>query len=309
MRRLASAAHWRDLTLPGQFLLAGAIVMIGAMVLVGNWISQRIEDAVVQNSAASAALFMESFVSPLSQELEETDTLSAPARQALAEIFEGTTLGDQVVSYKIWLSGGRIVHASDAALIGRTFEPSEELRRAWSGEVAATFEDLNSLEDKAEAALGVSLLEVYSPIRQVWTGEVIVVAEFYETADQLRTEIKKRTPEQLVDRWQYISGKWFSALLDRAGRWAYDPTTTASIDTTACQDAVDIRAKCNPAPESSGGIITCDDADGTRNPANWVRFARRPGTVSFTCLFAVGWSAERQGGSDPGHDISARGLR
>lgn len=190
MKRIADAYLWRDLTLPGQFLLAGAVVMIGAMILVGNWISHRIEDAVVQNSASSAALFMESFVSPLSQELAETDTLSAPARQALAEMFDGTTLGERVVSYKIWLKGGRVVHASDPTLIGREFEPSDELKRAWAGEVASSFEDLNDLENEAEAALGVALLEVYSPIRQVWTGEVIAVAEFYETAEQLDADLE-----------------------------------------------------------------------------------------------------------------------
>ncbi len=37
--------HWRDLTLPGQFLLAGAVVMSLAMAIVGNWIGSRIEDA------------------------------------------------------------------------------------------------------------------------------------------------------------------------------------------------------------------------------------------------------------------------
>lgn len=95
--------------------------MILAMILVGNWVSRRIEDAVVQISATSAALFMESFISPLSQGLAQTDTLSPPARQALAEIFDGTALGERVVSYKIWLPGGRIVHASDNPLAGRFF--------------------------------------------------------------------------------------------------------------------------------------------------------------------------------------------
>lgn len=190
MKKLSETYHWRELTLPGQFLLAGAVVMIAAMIFVGNWVAQRIEDAVVQNSAASAALFMESFVSPISQELAETDTLSPPARQALAEIFEGTALGERVVSYKIWLEGGLVVHASDPALIGKIFTPSEELQLAWSGQVASSFEDLNDLEDEGEAELGIPLLEVYSPIRQVWTGEVIAVAEFYEAAMQLDADIQ-----------------------------------------------------------------------------------------------------------------------
>lgn len=191
MKWRARALHWRELTLPGQFLLAGACVMLVAMALVGNWIVSRIEDAVVQNSATSAALFMESFISPLSQELAETETLSPPARQALAEIFEGTALGERVVSYKIWMPDGLIVHASEPTLIGQRFEPSEDLLRAVKGQVSSSFQDLDDLESEAEAALGVPLLEVYSPIRQVWTGKVIAVAEFYESSDQLANDLRR----------------------------------------------------------------------------------------------------------------------
>ena len=44
-------------------------------------------------------------------------------------------------------------------------------------------------EAVAESALGVPLLEIYSPIREVWTGDVIAVAEFYEAAPQLREDL------------------------------------------------------------------------------------------------------------------------
>ncbi len=183
--------HWRDLNLPGQFLMAGAVVMVVAMIIVGNWISRRIEDSVVQNSAATAALFMESFISPLGQELADTDTLSPPARQALAEIFDGTALGERVASYKIWRPDGLVVHASDASIIGKTFPPADDMKLALTGEVASSFEDLHDLENKAEAALGVPLLEIYSPIREAWTGRIIAVAEFYERADQLDADLRK----------------------------------------------------------------------------------------------------------------------
>jgi signal transduction histidine kinase len=220
MKRLSEAYQWRDLTLPGQFLVAGAIVMIAAMIFVGNWISQRIEAAVVQNTATSAALFMESFISPLSQELADTDTLSAPARQALAEIFEGTALGERVVSYKIWLKGGRIVHASDHSLIGKVFTPSDELRQAWSGIISSSFEDLNDPEDQGEAKLGISLLEVYSPIRKAWTGEIIAVAEFYEAAEQLGDDIKsaRRTSWLVVGGTFLASGMLLFWIVQAGGR-------------------------------------------------------------------------------------------
>ena len=216
----STAFRWRDLTLPGQFLMAGAVVMTVAMFVVGNWISHRIEDAVEQNSAASAALFMESFISPLSQELVDTDTLSPPARLALGEIFDGTALGERVLSYKIWLTGGRVVHSSDPSLIGKTLAPSDDLKRAWTGVVASSFEDLNDLEDRAEAALGVPLLEVYSPIREDWTGKVIAVAEFYERADELAADIAaaRRTSWMVVGSVFLFSGLLLFGIVQAGGK-------------------------------------------------------------------------------------------
>jgi len=49
------------------FLAASILVMGSATAIVGVWVSNRIQNAVVQNSANSAALYMESIVSPLSQ--------------------------------------------------------------------------------------------------------------------------------------------------------------------------------------------------------------------------------------------------
>jgi len=216
--------HWSRLTLPGQFLLAGAIVMTAAMLIVGFWVSSRIEQAVVQNSATSAALFMESFVSPLSQELAQSDELSGPAARALTEIFDGTSLGERVVSYKIWKPGGLIVHASDPALIGQVFKPSDDLKRAWTGRIAASYEDLTDLEDQAEAALGMPLLEVYSPIREVWTGQVIAVAEFYELADILDTEISdaRRKSWLVVGSAFLASGLLLFGIVQTGGRTIRD---------------------------------------------------------------------------------------
>ena len=94
--------RWNDIlpkTLVGQFLVAGACVMSVGAIIIGAWVSQRIENGVVQNSAVSAALYMEGFISPLSQELAAEDGLSEPARAALQEIFFGTALGELLLHY------------------------------------------------------------------------------------------------------------------------------------------------------------------------------------------------------------------
>ena len=159
------------------------------MLVVGSWVTSVIRAAAVQNSAVSAAHFVENFISPVGQELALGNELSEPARQALLEIFARNSLRERVVSYKIWLPEGLVVQSSNPEIIGQSFTPGEHFREALSGRVAASFEWLDSPENEAEAQLDVPLLEVYMPLREVWTDEIIGVVEFYERADQLRTDL------------------------------------------------------------------------------------------------------------------------
>ena len=191
-----------------------------AALVVGAWVSQRIEQGVVQNSAVSAALYFEGFISPLSPELADENELSEPARAALHEIFFGAALGDRIVSYKIWKENGLVVEASDEALRGQTFAPSDDLVAAWGGRVAASFEELDDDEDAGEADLGIPLLEVYSPIRETWTGEIVAVAEFYERADDLAEALAdaKRASWMIVVAVFAISGLVLFGIVQAADR-------------------------------------------------------------------------------------------
>lgn len=179
----------RQSSLAVQFATAGGVVMLMAMLIVGQWVAARIEDSVVRNWANATALYMESFISPLSQDLAASDTLSPLAHRALDEVFGTTALGDRVVSFKIWKAGGLVVDASDHSLLGRRFPVEDHLRQAWKGEVTAELSQLDAAENRGEAALGLPLLEIYSPIREVWSGRMIGVIEFYERADGLLADI------------------------------------------------------------------------------------------------------------------------
>ncbi len=177
-----TSGNW---ALSRTYLAASIVVMGTATVAVGAWVAARIEDAVVQNSANSAALYMESILSPLSQELAHSDRLSQPAALAVSELFDTQPMQGRIVSFKIWKKDGLIAHASDPEMIGRKFAPTDDLERAWSGQISGTFQNQTRAENLAESQLGLPLLEVYSPIREIWSGKVIAVGEFYQRADLL----------------------------------------------------------------------------------------------------------------------------
>ncbi len=188
-RRRWSAAGWARLTLARQFLLAGSIVLLGGMFAIGFWVTDRIEQGVTQNSAVATSLYMASFVAPLVQELSHSDRVSVKTRAALDAILMNSDLGRRVVSFKIWKEGGLIAYASNPAIIGKTFTITDNLRSAWTGKVAAEFDALDDEEDAHERVMGGTLLEMYSPIREVSTGRVIAVAEFYEKAEALKENL------------------------------------------------------------------------------------------------------------------------
>ena len=181
--------------------------MLAAMLLIGAWISGRIEDLVVANTASAGALYLESIVSPLSQELAAQDRLSEPATRALDEVFASTGIGERIVSFKIWKPGGLVAHASNPALIGRYFASKPELQAAWAGDVTGSFDHLDDEENATEAALGLPLLEVYSPIHEVWSGKIIAVAEFYEVATDLNQDLADARRQS----WLLVSGVFLAS--------------------------------------------------------------------------------------------------
>ncbi len=193
---------WRELPLAGRFALAGGTVMLVAMLVVGSWITSRIERAVIDNTAAATALYLESTISPIMQELAERETLSEPAQQALREMLDGTPLGARIVSFKVWRKDGSVAYATDPSIVGRVFPVTEGLLRAWGGGVSASMDELGAAENADEAALGLPLLEIYSPVRQVWSGEVIAVAEVYAAEDLLVRDLMAARRES----WLVVAG-------------------------------------------------------------------------------------------------------
>lgn len=173
-----------------RFALVGSVVMLLGMALVGTWVSREIEGGVTRNSAISSALLMESFIAPLSQELVASETLSQTTIDRLRELLSGPPLSNEIVSAKIWRPGGLLAFSSEPDMIGARFEPGDELRRAWNGELTASFDDLDEEENARERATGMPLLEIYNPIHSIVTGEIIAVAEFYQKGSELEANLR-----------------------------------------------------------------------------------------------------------------------
>ena len=88
-------------TLAQQYMLVSLLVMLGGMVGIGLWISQQIETAVTNRTAAVTALYVDSYISPHLQGLadgsaESGGTESGVDVAALERLLSDTSLGTQL---------------------------------------------------------------------------------------------------------------------------------------------------------------------------------------------------------------------
>ncbi len=208
MKSLHRTIYRSFYSLSVQFLVAGGLVMVVAAYAVGTWVANRIEEGVVRNSGASAALYIESLIPSQSRNQTNGAALSEDARLALREVFQEGILSERVVTYNIWSQSGEILDSFRPEQRGRVYEPSEALLAALSGEVSSEFQTLQAQADHPEAILGVPLLEVYVPIRDASTGEVLVVVEFYQRAEDLARALamSRRDSWTLVSQIFGLSG-------------------------------------------------------------------------------------------------------
>jgi signal transduction histidine kinase len=178
------------MSLARQFMLVSLAILLVGMLVIGLWISSQIERGVLNRTAAMTSLYMASFVSPRIQILAQQPNLPDDVMQDLDRLVKETALGEQIVSFKIWSKGGRILYAVDRDLVGVHFGVDEDLEVALAGEVATSISDLDQPEHTLERAKWDRLIETYAPVRKEGSDEVLAISEFYQLPSDLESEIR-----------------------------------------------------------------------------------------------------------------------
>src|SRR5919202_982005 len=148
-------------SLARRFLLASLLIFVANGLLLAWWVGRQIQANVVHHAGASAALFVESLVSPALQPLMRTARLDAAQITLLDQLLAHQPLSDQIVAIKIWGRDGTILYSPNRVLIGRHFDPDEELADALTGRVTADISNLHDPENAYERQQWSRLLQVY----------------------------------------------------------------------------------------------------------------------------------------------------
>ncbi|MCB9009577.1 MAG: hypothetical protein H6656_19800, partial [Ardenticatenaceae bacterium] len=133
----------KSLTLAQQYMLVSLLVMLGGMVGIGLWIGQQIETAVTNRTAAVTALYVDSYISPHLQGLAESENKYAVNVDALERLLAETSLGTQIVSFKVWSPDGVVLYATNPELIGQQYPIESGLAAAFNGDVVTEVSNLD----------------------------------------------------------------------------------------------------------------------------------------------------------------------
>lgn len=191
---------WRNFSLSQQFAVVAIAVILPGMAVTGWWISKKVGDAVVRNTASAIYVSMESLLAPYAKEIEISGTLGLESRTKLDSLLTAARSRKTIVSMKLWGKDGTILYSSFPEMIGRKFDLSSNLLSAMRGDVAADLENEAHVEDSFERKQGVALLEVYAPLREPESLRLVGVAEFYANGDQLGADVWSAAKES----WLFV---------------------------------------------------------------------------------------------------------
>ncbi len=178
----------KSMSLAKQFFVAGGLVTIGSVLLVSLFVTRLVAQTVTRNAAATTALYVDSIIAPILPDLTQAQVLDGSIERALDETLNQGALGRRLVSFRLWRDDGTIVYSNNKELIGRKLLQSADRLAALNGQLVANFEQ----GDHGESLkVNGPLLQIYNPVLQPWSGEVVAVAEFHENAADVEASLSR----------------------------------------------------------------------------------------------------------------------
>jgi len=184
-------------SLSRQFFNISLIILFTGMLVIGFFVGGQIEKGVINQTAKVTSLYVDSFFAPILQavsfEESSSDQIHPTDLNELAQfshLLENTPLGKNIVAFKVWLRDGEIIFSPNENLMGIHYPISQDLQRAFDGEIVSGMSNLDKPEHTYEKLYWDTLIEIYSPVRNQDTGEIIAAVEFYLLPNDLKAEIR-----------------------------------------------------------------------------------------------------------------------
>jgi signal transduction histidine kinase len=203
-------SYWLGLSLAQQFLAMAFVPISCNTVVLGIWMSYQVSMKFINGNAAATALYIDSFIDPLLEELKHGNELTPASIAALDRLAATPPFSERVTWIKLWNSQGKILYSSDPGIQGQVFPLTSSLARAFTGEIVPKYNILEH-NDNTVSTANAALLQLYVPIWLEGNNRVVAVAELFQIADKLSKDL---TSIQ-IETWILVSGLslWMTALL------------------------------------------------------------------------------------------------
>jgi len=179
------------------FGTAATVLIIGTL-LIGYWVTEAVENGVKNNAVSIKAKFVADVISPLVQDLQDRPALEDDSRAELNQLFGQGLLKTEIILVQIWTPSGIIAYSNDTNVIGRSFNQTDGMKLALSGQTYAEFDNVLDELSIDETLRTAPLLEIYTPLRSEATGQVIGVVELYADGTALRALLVETRTHGLV---------------------------------------------------------------------------------------------------------------
>lgn len=183
-RAISPLSFWSGLNLDRRFATLAFALSIASTLAIGGWAVSWLEKTILMRSSSIASIYISDLVSPMVQDMATTGKISEYGVKQLDSLLVTGALRVDVVAIKIWSVDGTIVYSNDRTLVGQSFAHDGIFKDALRGDVGAELNE-PSEESTSEFQTHGSIFEVYAPVYDRQSGEIIAVAEFYEDASEI----------------------------------------------------------------------------------------------------------------------------
>lgn len=198
------ASLWRSVrrmffpaSLASQFMLGATAVVFTLMVVLGYWANSRLERAILTSAGEFGAVYIESFLTRYVQQMTPQGTLPLYVHHQIDSRMHANVDQRQIVTVKIWNRDGFVIYSDQKDSLGQ-HSSSDDLTNAFAGNVVTSYEESENDDAAEPVEVGVPLVEIYTPLRDHETGEIVAVGEFYQQAESLRAEIHR------LETWTWL---------------------------------------------------------------------------------------------------------
>ena len=191
--------RWSKLPLAHKFAATGSIVTLAAMILSGILTTTVMTEIVLARRGGVVSTISQQILSPVIQDLGPDGRLSEQALAELDAVMSDETFTAEFPYLDLWLPDGTIIYSNAFELTNRRLPPPSEVTRAFAGNTEVQFTDMNSAAF-IEHQLTTDYIEVYFPLRNQDTDEIVAVAQLREMTTSLE-----------MDLWALTLSSWVTA--------------------------------------------------------------------------------------------------